>query len=222
MPEESHFPTASPSEASPVPNEDLHSRRSALAREAEERYPGAGWMIYQWWREWNEALLGRQMETCAILFETVSNGCRFGRWESQDASIIIDRSLLHKHGKVWRLYHEDLGRKFAQDVLLHQMVHQYIDTVRNAPESPNREPTVSQGHDNQQWIAEINRLTETLGLGPRRAAVQETHPTDTIIDSAEGPPDPLSDAERTLWPYLIRENGYYQGDAAAVLERQDS
>jgi hypothetical protein len=222
MSEDSRFPTASLSEASPVPKEDLHSRRSALTRKAEERYPGAGWTIFQWWREWNEAFFGRQMETCEIRFETVSNGCRFGRWKSQDASIIIDQSLLHKHGKVWRLYHEDLGRKFAQDVLLHSMVHQYIDTVRNAPEPPNREPTASQGQDNQQWIAEINRLSEKLELGPRRAAIQETHPTDTSIHSSEGSLDPLSDAERTLWPYLLREPGYYQRDAAAVFETRES
>jgi hypothetical protein len=129
MPEDNRFPTAPLAKASPVPKEALHSRRFALTRKAEERYPGAGWTIYQCWREWNEALFGRQMETCEIRFGTVSNGCRFGRWKSQDASTIIDRSLLHKHGKVWRLYHEDLGRKFVRDVLLHQMVHQYITQV---------------------------------------------------------------------------------------------
>lgn len=211
MSDRSKVPTASLADAEPLPEEELHSRRVSLAQVAEKRHPGAGWTVHQWWREMNEELFGRQMKPSRIRFEEISGQrpsgqCRFGSWKREGNTILLDCSLLHQHGNVWRLYHEELGRRLAYDALLHQMTHQYIDTARNEAAGQKEEP-FPLAHDTHEWIAEINRLGKALGL-EKQAALGI--PASTKADATVGL---LVGGETAYWPYLARDTDYYQTDA---------
>ncbi|MCS4116020.1 hypothetical protein GGP49_002970 [Salinibacter ruber] len=245
-------PTSSLADVPPTSEEALHKRRRLLSGGAEELHPGAGWEIYQVWREKNKRLFGRQMQHCGIQFGLAGRACRsrtcrssgeatyraacpdepcgYGSWWPKGQVITLCRRLLHRHGRVWRLYHERLGGRFAEDVLLHQMMHQYIGAVRRAgsqsAEDPGLRDESSEGtgldrslegspHNNSLWIGEVNRLSEALETtGGTVAALPED-------ESNGGTPDGiLSPRETALWPYLSRPEGYYEADPEAVFAEE--
>jgi len=244
-------PVSTLADAPPTSEEALHRRRKLLSDGAEELYPGAGWEIYQTWRELNKRLFGRQMQHCGIQFGLAGRACgspseatyratcpeepcSYGRWWPEGQVITLCRRLLHRDGRVWWLHHERLGGRFAEDVLLHQMMHQYIDAVRRAgdqdfedqrpmdrsadPAGPIR-PTRSSPHNNPHngplWIGEVNRLSEALETTEGKAAVM---PED--VGAEEIPDGIFSPRETALWPYLSRPEGYYEADPGAVFAEE--
>jgi hypothetical protein len=249
-------PTSTLADAPQVDEETLHKRRRLLSGGAEELHSGAGWKIYQVWRELNKRLFGRQMQHCGIQFGLAGRACRsrtcrssdeatyrgacpeepcgYGHWWPEGQVITLCRRLLHRHGRVWRLYHERLGGQFAEDVLLHQMMHQYIDVVRRAgdrgpkdrrsrdrsaePAGSARPPCGSppnNPHNGSLWIGEVNRLNEELETGGGTAAAV---PED--VGTGEIPDGILSPRETALWPYLSRPEGYYEADPEAVFAEE--
>jgi hypothetical protein len=249
-------PTSLLADVPPTSEEALHRRRRLLAGAAEELYSGAGWKIYQTWRELNERLFGRQMQHCGIQFGLAGRACPppgeapypaacpekpcgYGRWWPEGQVITLCRRLLHRDGRVWRLYHERLGGRFAKDVLLHQMMHQYIGAVRRAggqdvehpdfedqgpmdrsadPAGPVRPPRGfphNNPHNGSLWAGEVNRLSEALETtGDAAAAVPED------VGAGEIPDRILSPRETALWPYLSRPEGYYRADPEAVFAEE--
>jgi len=249
-------PTSTLADVAPVDEEVLHKRRRLLSDGAEELYSGAGWKIYQTWRELNKRLFGRQMQHCGIQFGLAGRACRssdeathsaacysaacseepcsYGRWWPEGQVITLCRRLLHRDGSRWWLHHERLGGRFAGDVLLHQMMHQYIDAVRRAgdqdfedqrpmdrsaegtgPIRPPRGFPHNNPHNGSLWIGEVNRLSEALETSGGKAAVM---PEDARSEKI--PDGILSPRETVLWPYLSRPDGYYEADPAAVFAEE--
>ena len=211
-------PITSLADGPSVPEEQLHEQRAALAKGAEARHPGAGWRIYQWWREMSEDLFGRQLPACGIRFgpaeKTEEPGePGFGAWCRPERTIILHPSLLHQDGSVWHLHHDALGSRFPRDVLLHQMVHQYIDLVRGVEDEGRGASPTGSPYNNRWWAAEVNRLSEVLVVGDRRAAVL---PAD--VETGDVPDGILTAWEAARWPYVVRPEGYYRGDPAEVLQ----
>jgi hypothetical protein len=241
-------PTSSLADVPPTSEEALHKRRRLLSAGAEELHSGAGWEIYQVWRELNKRLFGRQMQHCGIQFGLAGRACRpsgeatyraacpeepcgYARWWPEGQVITLCRCLLHRHGRVWRLCHERLGGRFAKDVLLHQMVHQYIDVVRRAgdqdfkdkrpmdrgtePGGPARPPRGFPHNNSALWVGEVNRLSEALETtGGTAAALPEDKRNGGTPDGI------LSPRETALWPYLSRPEGYYEVDPEAVFAEE--
>ena len=182
-------PTPTLADAPSIAEEDLHRQRAPLAKRAEANYSGAGWTVYQLWREMNQSFFGRQMRHCGIQFSSIHE--QFGTWKAP--TILLSNSLLQRDGSRWWLHHERFGSNFPQDVLLRQMVFQYISTVRNA-EITDRAITDRAGTpveplgENESWLQEITRLSEEMGLDwPTRD-------------------------EARWWPYSVRKDGYYEAD----------
>jgi len=244
-------PTSSLADAPSTSEEALHRRRRLLSAGAEELYSGAGWEIYQAWREKNKQFFGRQMQHCGIQFGLAGRACRspgeatyraactdapcgYGRWWAQGRVITLCRRFLHRDGRRWWLHHERLGGRFVKDVLLHQMMHQYIDTVRRArgqdfkdkspmdrvtepagPAWPPRGSPHNNPHNSALWVGEVNRLSGALGTtGGTAAAVPED------VGAGEIPERILSPRETALWPYLSRPEGYYEADPEAVFAEE--
>jgi len=202
-------PTADVAEAPAVEEDTLHEKRVRLSKEADEIYPGAGWTFYQWWRDLNEELYGRQMRTCRIEFNLLPTGSgRFGFWDGGEDQIVLARSLLKQDGSVWWPHHRVFGSRFPRDVLLRQMVFQYIETVREVqicghgkyPESPLSE--------NEWWIGEINRLSQEMDLGGRLARLSSSNEKSNLH---------LTRKEVEWWPYSIRPEGHYDRSWTEVL-----
>lgn len=164
-------------------------------REAEANYPGAGWEIYQLWRDCNEQFFGRQMEHCPIQFTPVS-GERFGLWQGEERSIILSTELLHRDGKVWHLHHEELGYNFPPDALLRQMAIQYISTVRGVGLTDQAGIPIEPLSENDWWLRETNRLSGEMDVE-----------------------QPGSPHEARWWPYSARPEGYYDAYWIAVRTR---
>lgn len=181
-------------DAPSIGEEELHRQRVPLAKRAEAKYSGAGWKIYQWWRKLNAKHFGRQMEHCEIQFSSVPEG-QFGLWRAEENVIVLDRSLLHQHGKVWRLYHETLGSSFPPDVLLRQVVLQYIEEVRGIKITCQAGIPAEPLGENEWWVGEINRLSGELDLE-----------------------QPISTEEAQWWPYSVQPEGHYEGDWRTVVE----
>lgn len=184
--------TASLADAPSISEEILYRERAPLMRRAENNYAGAGWLVYQLWREMNEELFGRQMEHCEIQFSSVPEK-RFGIWRAEENAIVLGRSLLHQHGKVWRLYHETLGSNFPPDVLLRQVAIQYISTVRGIKITDQAGVPIELP-ESEWWLREIDRLGGELDLK-----------------------QPISTEEAQWWPYSVRPEGYYNADWAAIV-----
>jgi hypothetical protein len=237
-------PTSTLAGADPVEEEALHERRTRLAKGAEELHPGAGWQVYQMWRERNERLFGRQMQHCGLQFGPICRaGWRgeaaqseeeadlklpffYGRWLPREQVIILHRHLLRPDGRVWWLSHERLGSRFVEDVLLRQMICQYIGTVRHgeppAPEDSRPSPSPkgslynSPLWENPLWVGDVNRLSQALDVEDGTAALL---PGEAV---AEGrvPDGVLTARETALWPYLSRPDGYYKEDPETVFAEE--
>ena len=186
-------PAASLADAPPVGEDRLHEQRLPLMRRAEAHYPGAGWEVYQLWRRFNERLFGRQTSHCEIEFGSVPAE-RFGLWRRNENTIVFSSELLHRDGKVWHLHHEQLGPRFPADVLLRQMVFQYLETIRDTEITDHTGAPVEPLSGNEWWLKEINRLSEEMGLE-----------------------QPTSSRGRSWWPYSVRPEGYYDGNWDAIV-----
>jgi len=137
----------------------------------------------------NQSFFGRQMRHCEIQFSSIHE--QFGTWKAP--TILLNNSLLQRDGSRWWLHHERFGSNFPQDVLLRQMVFQYISTVRNA-EITDRAITDRAGTpveplgENESWLQEITRLSAEMEL------------------------DRPTRDEARWWPYSVRKDGYYEAD----------
>jgi hypothetical protein len=237
-------PTSTLAGADPIEEKKLHKRRRRLAKGAEELHPGAGWQVYQMWRERNERLFGRQMQHCGLQFGPICRVGRrgeaaqpkgkatlkrpffYGRWLLREQVLVLDRRLLRPDGRVWWLGHEQLGPRFVGDVLLRQMMCQYIDTAGQGENpaaealGPGSAPTrpFCNGPlwDSPLWIGEVNRLRGALDVEDGTAALL---PGKAV---AEGrvPNGILTARETALWPYLSRPEGYYKEDPETVFTEE--
>jgi hypothetical protein len=206
-----------------VLDDDLGTLRDA----AQLIYPGVGPMLYDWWEEINEDHFGRQMTPPGIQFGLTPHGKTLGKWRGYEHTIILHRSLLDPSGDAWGKRHE-LGRRFARDVLLHEMVHQYIDTVRgispddariNSPQGGNKADGGSP-HNCPSWVAEINRLSADLGLDCKAHVVKQRR-VDGKVKWA--PPDgfDMSIGDISSWPHSVRPDGYYRNDPNPAFELKE-
>ena len=57
----------------------------------------------------------------------------------------------------WGLKHEWLGKRLVFDVLLHECIHMAVQYRLGGYEGPT-------SHNNEQWIAEVNRICPLIGL----------------------------------------------------------
>jgi hypothetical protein len=177
----------------PIAERELHRERVSLAKEAESSYAGAGWTAHQLWRRLNEELFGRQMCHCEIRFGELPSS-HFGLWSREENTIFLSSSLLRRDGSRWWLHHTELGSRFPKDVLLRQMVFQYLEIVRGIEVSRPSGSSAKRLAQNREWIGETNRLSKEMELNrPNRDEAQ-------------------------WWPYSVRPEGYYEGDWRTVVE----
>jgi hypothetical protein len=120
-----------------------------------------------------------------------------------DGRITLHPSLLDPHGDAWMIGHK-LGALFAEDVLLHEMVHVVLDEAGV--------PNTSQGqHNTVEWCEQIMRITPQLGLPPILAAPVKPRRVDGKVRRLprEGY---LSRADIAYWPHSLRPDGYFDSE----------
>ncbi|MCS3613092.1 hypothetical protein [Salinibacter ruber] len=203
----------------------------------------------------NEMYFGRQMRPVGIQFGLTEFGREAGSWRGREGMITLHRSLVGSAGDSWTedpqteasrtedpqtegsrteapwTEAEKLGERYARDVLLHQvllhqMVHQYVCEVRqisgqearlNSPQGGNGADGGSP-HNCPSWVAEINRLMEEMDVGCRACVINQRRiEGDVRWAPPEGfPPsgyEGLTEiGQLARWPHSARPAGYYTSD----------
>lgn len=224
-------PVASIASADPAGEDALSRTLGTLKDAAQIVHPGVGAKPYQWWEEMNEMYFGRQMRPVGIQFGLTEFGREAGSWRGREGMITLHRSLVGPAGDPWTEA-EKLGERYARDVLLHQMVHQYVWEVRqisgqearlNSPQGGNGADGGSP-HNCPSWVAEINRLMEKMDLGRRACLIKQRRiEGDVRWAPPEGfPPsgcEGLTEiGQLARWPHSARPVGYYINDPNPAFE----
>jgi hypothetical protein len=140
-----------------------------------------------------------------IVFGLTPHGKNFGHTQPEGlwpGRITLHPSLLRPRGAAWGSYFSQLGSRFAEDVLLHEMVH--VRLVERGEERDDRDGC----HNIEPWCAEIVRITPQLGLPTIKAVpVKPRRVNGSVVRQA--PDDHLSRADIAHWPHSLRPPGFY-------------
>jgi hypothetical protein len=130
------------------------------------------------------------------VFGLTPHGHAYGHTYRDTKRITLHTSLLDARGRAWHIS-EKLGERFAEDVLLHEMVHVRLD-----------DRGVNSDHNAQPWCDEIMRITPQLDLEPVKAAPVKPRRVNGKVKRL--PLDGhLSRDEISSWPHSIRPASYY-------------
>lgn len=170
--------------------------RVFVINESEENYRGILSRLYENWDTWDNEFFGSEFTTPPYI--TLSAPDYIGHFGSYGPvsdfgggpHIKIRPALLgNRHARTRNLPEE--GKiLFVRDVLLHQMVHEYLDEVLGLDRK------LVQGHGDE-FVRKCNQIGEKLGLAP------------------VGTPNPPKSEEKLpsagYWPHGVRPSGYYGG-----------
>ena len=138
--------------------------------------------------ELNDAYFDSQLRTAGVVWGLTPHGGRLGHTHAS-GRITLHPALLDPKADAWR-NEPFLGDRFAEDVLLHEMVH-----VKLHAEGRDTRGSDDSSHNTEPWCEEVVRLAPRLGLGEVQAAPGETpsHRRRGEAPAARRPPDPGGD-----------------------------
>ena len=150
--------------------------------------------LYQLWEEWNRDFFDSAFSASPyITFGTPSFSRAYGNYGRISdfggvAQIRIRRSLLAGTHPDTKAMTEEGRKRFVEDVLLHEMIHQYQHEILNEHERSYK------GHG-PTFRDKANEISEKLGLG--KARVAKKRGKDSQLPSC------------AHWPHNVRPEGYY-------------
>lgn len=201
-------------DAPKVDKKRLAEEIDALRNAAEIIHPGIGRKLYTWWDEINREHFGRQMSPPGIQFGLTPHGSRLGLWRGSENVIVLHRSLVKPSGNAWDfasdLNRDGGGEAYCRDVLLHEMVHQYIRTVRGVT-SDDEEAEGTSSHNNPWWVAEVNRISPRIGLDVQASVIRQKRVDGSVTWYV--PDGHLTMEELSTWPYGTTQPEWYTGEA---------
>jgi hypothetical protein len=148
----------------------------------------------------NAVCFGGLLTPRPILWGLTPHGRSLGYYSPGSRRIVLHESLIRPSGNAWGQAGL-LGPRYAEDVLLHEMVHAAQYELRGGPigretNGPHNEPV---------WCAEIERLT----VRPRRVnGAVSRRPRDGY----------LSQGQIASWPHCLRPAGYYEAGVRHLLD----
>jgi hypothetical protein len=171
---------------------------------------GYGRWAYETWERFDRDYFDSSLEPGGIYWGLTPHGGSLGYFERWRNSITLHTSLIKPSTQnPWGIGHK-IGSRMAEDVLLHEMMHQAIEQ-RGGDE---RSPSV---HNTLLWCAEINRLIPLLGIETNLSAkpvkqkrVKEPgasgkgYPTWVVEDGC------LSRQQLATFPQCLRSPDRYQ------------
>ncbi len=184
----------------PPPEQDVAMRESIrryVLEETGQEHHGLMQHLWERWEEWNEVFFGRAMTVPVLLINEPSNPRRLGDCGPVSgfgcsSQIRIRPSLLTgTHPAMRRGSRDPTGRRrFVEDILLHEMVHQWQQEV------DGRSDESYHGHG-PAFGEKANEIAVKLRL-PECGYTCKT-------DRLKGKPSP------SYWPANVRPDGYYLG-----------
>lgn len=197
------------------------SERFELLRQVAELYDPLVWSwAYDTWKILNEKYFNGELKVGPIEWGLTEHGRSLGRYTAVVNKITLHTSLLKPHSSAWN-YTGLLGERMAEDVILHEMLHQSIfQKLRTTRDEKGR------CHNYQPWCDEINRLNPLLGLpGIATISKQRRIKEKGIKGNGKAKWMPSGDGTLTLkelssWPHSLRPEGYYEASCKEMLERR--
>jgi hypothetical protein len=185
----------------------------AQLRQAEVLFfDGLGAWAHDTFARLNEACFGGLLTPRPVLWGLTPHGRSLGYYHAGSRRIVLHESLIRPSGDAWGQA-SLLGPRYAEDVLLHEMVHAAQHELRGGPlgreaNGPHNEPV---------WCAEIERLTPLLGLPPIKA--RPVKPRRVNGSVSRRPRDGcLSQGQIARWPHCLRPAEYYEAGVRHLLD----
>ena len=169
----------------------------------ENLWGAAGSWTADTWTRLNDTHFGGTLNYHGIVFGLTPHGHTLGH-TYPTGRITLHTSLLDPRGRA-RLIGDQLGERYAADVLLHEMCHVALFALGIG--NDNKHPH----HNTVEWCAEIVRITPALGLSAIRAAPVTPRRVDGKV--VRRPLDGyLARDDVARWPWSIRPAGFYDGE----------
>lgn len=168
-----------------------------------KKYQDLGVWAYDEWHSHNENYFMGQSSPGEIDWVEVAGNQSMGFFSPKENRIFLFRGLVRPRYPVpmakWCL--ENLNRRMASDVLLHEMIHQ------NIHQTGGWEGECS--HNNRRFIDEVNRIAELLGMKVFARLIEPGSKAGAKGLRAE--PGCMTLGEIENFPYSKRPRGYYYG-----------
>jgi hypothetical protein len=166
----------------------------------ENLWGDAGTWAANTWTRLNTTHFKRLLHYHGIVWGLTPHGSRLGH-TSHTRRITLHPALLNPKGDAWKI-RDQLGTRYAEDVLLHEMIH--VALFEKGVDHNHDE-----GHHNtDEWCAEIMRITPRLGLPPIKAAPVKPRRVNGKVRRLQLDGH-LSRDDIARWPHSIRPAAYY-------------
>lgn len=168
-----------------------------------EMFGAVGAWAYDEWCRLNESYFDAKNTPGAIDWVSANHNGSLGCYASAENRIFLFKGLVRPRYPTsmaeWCL--ENLNKRLASDVLLHEMIHQ------NIYQTGGWEGETS--HNNERFVGEVNRIAKLLNLKVTAKVIESNKTDDKTARPAE--PGCLTLAEICYFPYSTRPYEYYYG-----------
>jgi hypothetical protein len=193
------------------------SEKFQLLREvAQLYYPSVGPWTFDTWKDLNQKYFNGELKVGPIEWGLTKHGHALGYYSQQTNKITLHPSLLKPNSTAWECGGL-LGEKMAEDVILHEMLHQHLYQQFG--------PVKNMGHNSPFWCDEVNRLNPLLGIDgkatvtkQRRVKEQGAKGNGKVkwMPSGDGV---LTRKQLSSYPHSLRPTGFYEASCREMLER---
>jgi hypothetical protein len=181
----------------------LIERYKELKAAGETFFGKFGTWSYETWLELNKTFFDETLKPGPIVWGLTAYGHYLGSYSLGGRNTItLHTSLISPSTSApWKISY--LGKRFASDVLLHEMMHQHLYQKK-----PNGYADETD-HNNEAWCSEVNRIGELLGLDmPKAKVVKQKRVKGKVVWYVE--PGCMSRKDCASFPHPQRPRGYYE------------
>jgi len=172
---------------------------------------------YETWERYNAAYFDGSLQAGQIFWGITAYGRCIGLHQGRRNVIVLHQSLLDMpDGGYWQPG-DSSGRELAAgDVLLHEMVHQTIhQRLGHSGCGHNAKRGRCTSHNNEHWVAEVNRIAPLLELSENAAVIKQKRIKEpggkgpgSVIWHV--PAEMMTRKQLSAWPHSARPKGYYR------------
>jgi hypothetical protein len=179
----------------------LTTSYSELRNAAISFFGDLGAWAYDEWTNLNDRYFGSQNKPGPMLWGLTPHGRSLGSFSANRNAITLHKSLVEPSTDApWAISY--LGKKYASDVILHEMIHQHIHQMSLPTKGYS-------SHDNKSWCDQLNRLAPMLGFKnmPRAEVIKQKRVGGKVQWYV--PPGCMTRKELASFPHSQRSSEYF-------------
>jgi hypothetical protein len=166
---------------------------------------------YDKWEELNNLYFDGKLDAGAIIWGLTPHGSYLASYSTIDNQITLHTSLVEpKSDSPWNMG-SLLGEKFGEDVLLHEMIHQYLR---------QNGYTGKESHNCEEWCGEIIRISKLMGIEIKAKRIKQKRVREVGQKTGNGKVQwvveegHLNRKEISSFPHSIRPTGFYEKETS--------